>query len=300
VLGLGEIRDLLERHGLEARRSLGQNFVADPNTVSHIARLAAVGPADRVVEVGPGLGSLTLALAATGAEVVAVEKDRTLVPVLHEVLADAVAAGDDGAGGVRVVDGDALAVDWTDLLGDHLWVLVANLPYNVAVPVIMRVLAEAPQVRRLVVMVQLEVAERLCAEPGDRTIGIPTIKVAWYASARILTTVPPEVFVPRPRVQSAVVGIDRRGAPSTVVGPDRVFPLVEAAYRQRRKMLRSTLGRRLDPSVFEAAGIDPQLRPERLGLDDWVRLAEALPPDGPEAPGPVDLPDDERPTERHR
>jgi 16S rRNA (adenine1518-N6/adenine1519-N6)-dimethyltransferase len=276
VLGLGEIRDLLERHGLEARRSLGQNFVADPNTVAHIARLAGVGPGDRVVEVGPGLGSLTLALAATGAEVLAVEKDRSLLPVLDEVLADAVAAGDDGAAGIRVVEGDALAVDWADLLGDETWVLVANLPYNVAVPVLMRVLAEAPQVRRLVVMVQLEVAERLCAAPGDRTIGIPTVKLSWYATARILTTVPPEVFVPRPRVQSAVVGIERHGPPSTSVGPDAVFPLVEEAYRQRRKMLRSTLGRRLEPSSFEAAGIDPQLRPERLDLEDWVRLAEAL------------------------
>jgi 16S rRNA (adenine1518-N6/adenine1519-N6)-dimethyltransferase len=275
VLGLGEIRDLLERHGLEARRSLGQNFVADPNTVAHIARLAGVGPGDRVVEVGPGLGSLTLALSETGAEVLAVEKDRTLLPVLDEVLG---LVADDGAerGSVRVVEGDALAVDWDELLGPDEWVLVANLPYNVAVPVVMRVLATAPQVRRLVVMVQLEVAERLCAEPGDRTIGVPSIKLAWWGSARVLTTVPPEVFVPRPRVQSAVVGIERRDPPPTAVGPDEVFPLVEEAYRQRRKMLRSTIGRRIGPAVFETAGIDPQLRPERLGLDDWVRLATAL------------------------
>lgn len=289
MLGLGEVKDLLERHGLEARRSLGQNFVADPNTVAHIARLAGVGPGDRVVEVGPGLGSLTLALAASGARVLAVEKDRSLLPVLDEVLATATASipaedeeGDEdgsghaSAGDVRVVEGDALAVDWSELLGDDPWTLVANLPYNVAVPVVMRVLAEAPQVRRLVVMVQLEVAERLCATPGDRTIGIPSVKLAWYASARILTTVPPEVFVPRPRVQSAVVGIERHGPPSTIVGPADVFPLVEQAYRQRRKMLRSTLGRTIDVGAFDAAGIDPQLRPERLGLDDWVRLAEVL------------------------
>lgn len=273
MLGQGEIRDLLERHGLEARRSLGQNFVADPGTVERIARLAGVGPGDRVVEVGPGLGSLTLALADTGAEVTAVEKDRALIPVLADVL-DSAAATDRSAG-VRVVEGDALVLDWHDLLGLDPWVLVANLPYNVAVPVLMRVLRSAPQIRRLVVMVQLEVAERLCAGPGDRTIGIPSIKVAWYSSARILTTVAPEVFVPRPRVRSAVVGIDRRDPPSTVLGADDVFPLVETAYRQRRKMLRSTLGRTVPPDVFAAAGIDPQLRPERLGLDDWVRLAEA-------------------------
>lgn len=271
MLGQGEIRDLLERHGLEARRSLGQNFVADPNTVAHIARLAGVGPGDRVVEVGPGLGSLTLALAATGAQVVALEKDRSLVPVLAEVLAT-----DPAAAEVRVVEGDALVVDWDELLGSESWSLVANLPYNVAVPVVMRLLAEAPQVQRLVVMVQLEVAERLCATPGDRTIGIPTIKVAWWASARILTTVPPEVFIPRPRVQSAVVGIERRPQRSALVGPSEVFPLVEQAYRQRRKMLRSTLGSVVPVEVFDQAGIDPQLRPERLGLDDWIRLAEAL------------------------
>jgi len=277
VLGQGEVRDLLERHGLEARRSLGQNFVADPNTVAHIARLAGVGPGDRVVEVGPGLGSLTLALAATGATVLAVEKDRSLVPVLAEVLAEV-----PDAASVQIVEGDALDIDWSDLLGSDSWTLVANLPYNVAVPVVMRVLAEVPQVQRLVVMVQLEVGERLCAAPGDRTIGIPTIKVAWWASARILTTVPPEVFIPRPRVQSAVLGIERRPLRSELVGPSEVFPLVEQAYRQRRKMLRSTLATMVSPEAFRSAGIDAQLRPERLGLDDWIRLAEALVPSGGE------------------
>lgn len=283
MLGIGEVRDLLERHGLEARRSLGQNFVADPNTVAHIAKLSGVGPGDRVVEIGPGLGSLTLALAATGASVLAVEKDRSLLPVLDEVLSPSNTDTESGAGPVRVVEGDALDMDWPELLGpepadDEAWTLVANLPYNVAVPVVMRVLSTAPQVRRLVVMVQLEVAERLCAGPGDRTIGIPSIKLAWYGTGRILTTVPPEVFVPRPRVQSAVVGVDRHGPPSTTVGPSDVFPLVETAYRQRRKMLRSTLGTTVLPEVFAAAGIDPQLRPERLGLSDWVRLAEQLGP----------------------
>ena len=283
MLGLGEVKDLLERHGLEARRSLGQNFVADPNTVAHIARLAGVGRGDRVVEVGPGLGSLTLALAAAGAGGGGVDPARRRRrgpaggrPPASTPDEDGDGGGDPAAGDVRVVEGDALVVDWSELLGNDPWTLVANLPYNVAVPVVMRVLAEAPQVRRLVVMVQLEVAERLCAAPGDRTIGIPSVKLAWYASARILTTVPPEVFVPRPRVQSAVVGIERHGPPSTLVGPADVFPLVEQAYRQRRKMLRSTLGRTIDVGAFDAAGIDPQLRPERLGLDDWVRLAEVL------------------------
>lgn len=282
MLGLAEVRDLLERHGLEARKSLGQNFVADPNTVRHIARLAGVGPGDRVVEIGPGLGSLTLALADTGADVLAIEKDRSLVPVLEEVLADASTDDPDLAGRVRVVQGDALLEDWDELLGAETCTVVSNLPYNVAVPVIMRVLATAPQVGRLVVMVQLEVAERLCADPGDRTIGIPTIKLGWYASARILTTVGPEVFVPRPRVRSAVIGMDRRPPPSSAVGPADVFPLVEQAYRQRRKMLRSTLSSVVSTEQFEAAGIDPQLRPERLALGDWVRLAEVVSGRGPD------------------
>ncbi len=281
MLGPSEVRDLLDRHGLQARRSLGQNFVVDPNTVASIARVSGVGPGDRVVEVGPGLGSLTLALAATGAQVLAVEKDRSLVPVLTEVLADA--RRDDPASWdrVRVVEGDALRLDWSELLDAGEWTLVANLPYNVAVPVVMRVLSTAGTVRRLVVMVQEEVAERLCASPGDRTIGIPTIKVAWYGSARILKTVGPEVFLPRPRVRSAVVGIDRHPPPSERIGPTELFPLVERAYHQRRKMLRSTLSGVVEPAVFDAAGIDPRLRPERLSIGDWVRLAEALDAGGP-------------------
>lgn len=289
------MRELLERHGVEARRSLGQNFVVDPNTVRRIARLAAVGPGDSVVEVGPGLGSLTLALADTGAEVLAVEKDRSLLPLLDDVLHRSTTSLPVPAGAptgrVRVVEGDALTVDWSALLGERSWSLVANLPYNVAVPVLLRVLADAPQVRRLIAMVQLEVAERICAPPGTRTIGIPTIKVAWYGTAEIVAKVGPEVFLPKPRVSSAVLAVERCAAPSDLVGPAEVFPLVEQAYRQRRKMLRSTLGGVLRAAVFDDAGIDPRSRPEQLDLDDWVRLAEvavsgvhpppAAPPNGP-------------------
>ena len=217
MLGAREIAELLERHGLDARRSLGQNFVADPNTVVRIARLADVGPGEHVVEIGPGLGSLTLALVDTGARVLAVEKDAALVPVLHEVLAE------HGAADVRVVEADALEVDWDELLGGAAsWALVANLPYNVAVPIIMSVLERAPMVRRLVVMVQKEVAERLVASPGGRTVGIPSMRVAWYAEAELLGTVPPEVFVPRPRVTSALVGMTRREPPTRALGPDEV------------------------------------------------------------------------------
>ncbi|HMU79203.1 MAG TPA: 16S rRNA (adenine(1518)-N(6)/adenine(1519)-N(6))-dimethyltransferase RsmA [Microthrixaceae bacterium] len=268
MLGRTDVDELLARHGLAARRSLGQNFVADPNTVRAIARRAAVGPGDRVVEIGPGLGSLTLALAETGAEVLAVEKDRSLLPVLTEVLA--------GSSGVCVVQGDATTIEWDHLLGVGPWVLVANLPYNVAVPLTLRVLCRAPQVERLVVMVQREVADRLCASPGGRTIGVPSIKVAWWASARIAVRVGPEVFVPRPRVESAVVELVRHPPPSTRIGPRQLFPLVEQAYRQRRKMLRSTLAGSVSAAQFASADVDATARPEQLGLEEWVRLAEVV------------------------
>ncbi len=267
MLGAAEIEGLLARHGLDAQRALGQNFVVDPDTVARIARLAGVGGGDRVVEIGPGLGSLTLALAETGSSVLAIEKDTALVPVLREVL------DQQGASGVEVVQADAMHVDWPTLLGDDSWSLVANLPYNVAVPLIMAVLERAPMVTRMVVMVQKEVAERLVAGPGGRTVGIPSMRVAWYARAELLGTVPPEVFIPRPRVMSALVGLTRRPPPTLEVDPDEVFPLVGDAYRQRRKMLRSTIGRRLQPEVFERAGIDPTDRPEQLDVADWARLA---------------------------
>lgn len=270
MLGARGIDELLVRHGLGARRSLGQNFVADPQMIERIVTLARVGGGDHVIEVGPGLGSLTAGLVAAGADVVALEKDRALLPALAEVLADA------PQGAVRVVEGDALTVDWSELLAGHDdWVLVANLPYNVAVPIVLSILADAPMVRRALVMVQREVAERLVAGPGGRTVGIPSIKVAWYASARIVATVPPEVFVPRPRVTSALVELERRPPPSDDVAVGDVFGLVDRAYRQRRKMLRSTLGERVDAAAFERAGIDPTERPEQLDVARWAALAGA-------------------------
>ena len=200
MLGASEIRGILEEHGLDPRRSLGQNFVADPNTVRRIVRLAGVAPGDRVVEIGPGIGSLTLALLDAGAEVLAVEKDGALVPVLRDVLERAGSSRP-----VQVLHADALGVDWADLLSDDRWVLVANLPYNVAVPMVIEILERAPMIERLVVMVQREVADRLVASPGGRVIGIPSMKVSWYGAARMLATVSPEVFIPKPRVASAIV-----------------------------------------------------------------------------------------------
>jgi len=284
MLGATEINELLDRYGLTARKALGQNFVADPNTVMKIARLAQVGPGDNVVEIGPGLGSLTLALVDTGARVLAVEKDGSLLPVLSEVLLA------HHASDVQLVQADALQVDWPTLLASvpsaavpsptlmdaQTWTLVANLPYNTAVALIMLILADAPMVKRMVVMVQSEVADRLVAGPGGRTIGIPSIRLAWFAQAELLGTVPPEVFVPRPRVTSALVGITRREPPTLLVSESQLMDLVARAYSQRRKMLRSTLGKVVAPAAFEAAGVVSTARPEELDIEQWARLTEAV------------------------
>lgn len=260
-----EVRALLDRHGLEPRRALGQNFVADPNTVRRIARLADVGPGDAVVEVGAGLGSLTLALADTGAEVVAVEADPHLLPVLEEVLAGR---------GVRLVGGDARRLAWDEVLaGRPRWSLVANLPYNVATPLVLDLLDDVPRIDRYLVMVQREVGERLAAAPGTDAYGIPSVKVAYHAVAEVVGHVPPSVFVPRPRVDSVLVRLVRRDRPAVDADPEVLFGLVRAAFGQRRKMLRRSLAGRVDDAAFADAGIDPRDRPERLGIEAWGRLA---------------------------
>jgi 16S rRNA (adenine1518-N6/adenine1519-N6)-dimethyltransferase len=266
TLSRREVVDLLARHGLRPRRSLGQNFVVDPNTVRRIARLAGVGAGDRVVEIGAGLGSLTLALAETGASVTAVETDRRLVPVLREVVEPA---------GVTVVEGDALRIDWARLLGDRGWGLVANLPYNVATPLVLDLLEKVPAIEHMLVMVQREVGERLAAHVGDEAYGAVSVKVAFWATATVVGSVPATVFVPRPKVESALVRIDRRPAAPVDAGIDRrqLFALVEQGFGQRRKMLRRALGGVVDPSAFACAGIRPESRAEELTIEDWGRLA---------------------------
>lgn len=268
-----EIRALLQLHGLTPSRALGQNFVGDANTVRRIARLAGVGPGDRVVEVGPGLGSLTLALLETGAAVTAIEMDRFLVPVLRQMVEPR---------GAAVVHADALEVDWPELLGGDQpagsggkapWVLVANLPYNVATPLVLKVLDEAPMVRRMLVMVQLEVGERLAATPGGKAYGAVSVKVAWSATASVVGKVPPTVFVPKPRVDSALVLFERHADFGTIAERDAVFALVDAGFATRRKMLRNTLAGLVDDACFAAAGVPPTERAERLDLGAWRRLA---------------------------
>ncbi len=265
-----QARDLLDRHGLSPSRALGQNFVVDPNTVRRIARLAEVGPGDHVVEVGAGLGALTLALVDTGAAVTTIEADRHLLPALDEVL-----AGTD----VRVVAGDVRGVDWGDVLtGADEWALVANLPYNLATPIVLDVLAGLPAVRRLLVMVQLEVGERLAAPAGSRVYGIPSVLVALRARAEIVGKVSPEVFLPRPRVASALVRIERRDALATDADVAVLEALVRRAFGNRRKMLRRSLDGVVSADQFAAAGIDPAARPEQLDVEAWGRLAHAVTP----------------------
>lgn len=260
-----QVLDLLQAHGIRPSRALGQHFVADPNTVRRIARLASVGPGDRVLEVGAGLGSLTLALAESGAEVTAVERDRHLLPVLRSVVEPA---------GVRVVEGDALSLSWPELLGgDRPWSLVSNLPYNVAVPLVLRLLEGAPVITKMVVMVQREVAERLAAGVGEPAYGAVSVKVAYRATASVLARVPPTVFVPRPKVESALVGITRLPAPAVDAEETRLFSLIRAGFAQRRKMLRRALAGLVSEEGFSAAGVRPEARAEDLDVQAWGRLA---------------------------
>jgi 16S rRNA (adenine1518-N6/adenine1519-N6)-dimethyltransferase len=265
-----DIAQLLSAHGLRPSRALGQNFVADPNTVRRIARLAGLGAGDPVLEIGAGLGSLTLALAETGARVVAVETDRHVVPVLRSVVEPA---------GVEVVEGDALALDLGALLaarGDGPWSLVANLPYNVATPLVMRTLTEVPAVTRLLVMVQREVGERMAAAVGDDGYGAVSVRIAYFARAEVVGRVPASVFIPQPRVESVLVRLVRRQEPAVdpdVVSYERLDAVVRAGFGQRRKMLRRALAGVVDPDAFARAGVRPEARAEELDVAAWGRLA---------------------------
>jgi 16S rRNA (adenine1518-N6/adenine1519-N6)-dimethyltransferase len=302
-----EVGRLLAEHGLHPSRALGQNFVTDANTVRRIARLAEVGAGDRVVEIGAGLGSLTIALAETGAEVRAIEIDRHLVPILREVVEPL---------GVSVIEGDAMRIDWAEVLGDEQplsaapdkvaagplgplspapagplgplspapagplgpWVLVANLPYNVATPLVADLLDTVPAVSRMLVMVQREVGQRLAATAGTDPYGAVSVKVAYWAVARVVGRVPASVFVPRPNVESVLVDIRRRPVPAVdpaAVDPAALFALVKAGFSQRRKMLRRSLAGLVAPEAWVAAGVDPSTRAEQLDVAAWGRLAAA-------------------------
>lgn len=273
MLGAAAVRELLDRHGIEPSRALGQNFVVDPNTIERIVRAAGVQPGDRVVEIGPGVGSLTTGLLEAGAEVVAVELDQHLIPA----LTDAVASEIGPEASFDVVHGDANELDWPQFFADRAqtgWKLVANLPYNVAAPVVLRALDDAPQIAQVLVMVQREVAERLAAGPGSATYGIPSVKVSYWGSAEVVGKVPASVFHPVPKVESALVRIVRADAPATDADPEVLFDLVRRAFGQRRKMLRRSLAGALDAEGFTAAGVPETARPQDVDVVSWGRLAD--------------------------
>ncbi|MEP6660476.1 MAG: 16S rRNA (adenine(1518)-N(6)/adenine(1519)-N(6))-dimethyltransferase RsmA [Acidimicrobiales bacterium] len=261
---------LLERHGLSPSRARGQNFVVDPNTVRRVARLASVGHGDHVVEIGAGLGSLTLALVDTGASVIAIEVDHGLVRALRETTKGRA---------VHIVEADALALDWNTVLAEApRWVLVANLPYNVATPLVGDLLDAVPAIERMVVMVQREVADRLVAPARSEAYGAVSVKVAYWATAKIVGKVPASVFLPQPKVESALVEITRRATPAVDpawVTADELFALVRAGFGQRRKMLRRSLAGLVAPEAFSAAGVRPEARAEELDVHEWGGLARA-------------------------
>ena len=275
LLGPADLRAVAARVGLNPSRSLGQNFVVDPNTISRIVRAAGVGPDDVVVEVGPGLGSLTLGLLPQVAAVTAIEIDVRLADELPATIVD---RAPELAGRLTVVTADALRI--TELPGPAPTALVANLPYNIAVPVLLQLLARFPTIGRALVLVQAEVADRLAAPPGSRVYGVPSVKAAWFGPTSRVGTVGPRVFWPVPHVDSGLVLLTR--VPRSVDDPPReqVFALVDAAFGQRRKTLRAALSARFGSGpqaerVLRASGIDPGLRAERLGVDQFVALARA-------------------------
>ncbi|MBS1907602.1 MAG: 16S rRNA (adenine(1518)-N(6)/adenine(1519)-N(6))-dimethyltransferase RsmA [Actinobacteria bacterium] len=272
LLGAADIRRLAAELDVTPTKKLGQNFVVDANTVRKIVQAAAVQPSERVVEIGPGLGSLTLAILETGASVTAVEIDHRLAARLPQTALDR--GVPDGA--LTVVDADAMRV--TALPGEPT-VLVANLPYNVSVPVLLHFLETFPYLRRGVVMVQAEVAERLAAKPGSKIYGTPSVKAAWYGPWKLSGTVSRQVFWPVPNVDSLLVGFHRDPEPrGSEEERRRTFAIVDAAFNQRRKMLRQALsgvfGSSAEASaVLEAAGVAPTARGEDLTVDDYHRIA---------------------------
>jgi 16S rRNA (adenine1518-N6/adenine1519-N6)-dimethyltransferase len=290
LLGAREIRDLAERLGVRPTKRLGQNFVIDPNTVQRIVRAADLDDGACVLEVGPGLGSLTLALLQQGHDVVAVEID----PVLAAQLPVTVAEHQPGnAHRLTVIEADALRLDGL-LIGAPdrpVDALVANLPYNVAVPVLLTLLEQLPSLTSALVMVQKEVAERLAADPGSKVYGVPSVKARWYGEVTYAGNVSPHVFWPEPNVDSGLVRVERVQRPEWRTSRACVFSVVDAAFAQRRKSLRGALAGLVGSAAASElalleAGIDPRTRGEELALVDFVRLADAIFRD---ATGPTSL-----------
>ena len=274
LLGPAEIRALAGRLGIRPTKTLGQNFLHDANTIRRIVRTAQLDAGEPVLEIGPGLGSLTLGLLDAGHPVLAVEIDPVLADALPATVAERIPDAR-----LTVLNADALRV--TEL-ASHATALVANLPYNVAVPVVLHLLEAVPSLRHGLVMVQAEVADRLVAPPGSRTYGVPSVKTAWYASAGRAGAVPAAVFWPVPNVESGLVRLVRREPPATSATRQQVFAVIDAAFAQRRKTLRAALagwaGSAAAAEVaLRGAGVDPQARGETLDVTQFARIAERHP-----------------------
>ncbi|WP_353510206.1 16S rRNA (adenine(1518)-N(6)/adenine(1519)-N(6))-dimethyltransferase RsmA [Intrasporangium sp.] len=285
LLGPAQIRDLAHRLDLRPTKQWGQNFVVDANTVRKIVRVAGVGEQDVVVEVGPGLGSLTLALLPVVHRVTAIEVDPRLAGALEDTVR---ALQPQHVDKLRLVADDALTV--TRLPGPRPTALVANLPYNISVPVVLSFLEHFPSIQRVLVMVQLEVAERLAARPGSKTYGVPSLKAAWYAEVDLAGRVGRKVFWPAPNVDSGLVSLVRRDPPRTTASREEVFRCIDAAFLQRRKSLRGALAAwagspALAEAALVAAGIDPKARGEQLDIEAFARIAEHK--GGPAVPGTI-------------
>ncbi len=270
MLGPRETRELLDRYGLRPRTSIGQHFVTDPNTVRRIVKIAGVQAGDQVLEIGPGLGALSLALLEAGAALIAVERDRGLEPILADV-------------GIQgVVFEDAMQADYKKLLGARPTDVVANLPYQIATPLLLDLLVQVPQIRSYTVMVQKEVGERLAAKPGSEAYGAVSVKVSYLAEASVPMRVSRRVFYPMPDVESVVVRLVRRARAPVSGGRERIFRVVEGGFAQRRKTIRRALrgaGWSADAveAALERAKVDGQARAEVLGLESFAALARALP-----------------------
>ncbi len=275
LLDPSSVRALAAALNLRPTKQRGQNFVIDANTVRRIVAAAGVGPDDVVLEVGPGLGSLTLGLLETGARVVAVEIDELLAAALPETVRTRMP---ERAAALTVIAADAMRIESLPVAPSAV---VANLPYNVAVPILLHLLARFDSWTRGLVMVQAEVAERLVARPGGKIYGIPSVKLAWFADSAWAGSVSASVFWPVPNVESGLVSIIRRPAPESPATREQVFAVVDAAFAQRRKMLRSALAGTIGSSaaateVLLAAGVDPQARGEVLDVADFTRIAEQI------------------------
>lgn len=275
LLGPVEIRALAEELNITPTKKLGQNFVHDPNTVRRIVAAAELSPEDKVVEVGPGLGSLTLGLLEVASQVTALEIDPRLAQRLPQTVQT---YAPDHASKLTVTNIDALTVTPADVETPPT-ALVANLPYNVSVPVLLHLLEQFPSIRRVLVMVQKEVADRLAATPGSKIYGVPSVKAAFYGEVSRAGTIGKHVFWPAPNIASGLVRIDVTADSDRRAQREAVFPLIDAAFSQRRKILRSTLAQvygtpQAAEEALRAAGIDPGLRGEKLSVDDFLRLGE--------------------------